>query len=314
MEITKKPSENKAAAPMPTTANKNADSAYLNIVREILAEGELKDNRTGVRALTISGAMFKHDMKNGFPLLTTKQMPFKNIAIELEFFIKGITDKRWLQDRNCHIWDEWANPKIAPYGHDEAAKLKMANERDLGPIYGFQWRHFGAEYFGLDYDYTGIGIDQLGNLIRKLKEDPNDRRMVVSAWNPQQIPLMALPPCHYGFQVTVINNKLNLQWNQRSVDTMIGLPFNIASYALLLHLLAKQANMEEGKLTGSLADVHIYENHIDGAKEQMARDSAMYAPASIATEQFKGIFDWSAEDTKLIGYKSHPKIKFDIAV
>jgi thymidylate synthase len=138
--------------------------AYLDIVRNILERGERKANRTGIDTIAIAGAMFEHDMANGFPLLTTKKTPFKMVASELEFFIKGITDKQWLQDHNNHIWDEWANPQKAPYGHDEAAKAKMKNERDLGSIYGFQWRHFNAEYKNYDSDYTGQGIDQLKKL------------------------------------------------------------------------------------------------------------------------------------------------------
>ncbi|MGC8479530.1 MAG: thymidylate synthase [Candidatus Micrarchaeia archaeon] len=293
---------------------KTADESYLNIVKKILSEGELKDNRTGVKTLAIAGAVFEHDMKLGFPLLTTKKMPFKSIASELEFFIKGITDKKWLQERNNHIWDEWANPTKTPYGHTPEAKKEMFKERDLGPIYGFQWRHFNAKYEGYDTDYENKGVDQLGTIVKRLKESPNDRRMIVSAWNPQQINEMALPPCHYSFQVTVINDKLNLLWNQRSVDTMLGLPFNIASYALLLHLLAKESNLKEGKLVGFLADVHIYENHIEGANEQVKRDPNTYKSPSIKTEEFDSIFNWKYDTTKLEGYESYPPIKFDIAV
>ena len=294
--------------------SRTADSEYLNIVSKILSEGEWKDNRTGVKTLAIAGAIFEHNMENGFPLLTTKKMPFKSIASELEFFIKGITDKRWLQERNNHIWDEWATPIKAPYGHSQEAKKKMLEEIDLGPIYGFQWRHFNAIYEGVEKDYKGLGVDQLSNIINKLKEDPNDRRMIVSAWNPQQIKEMGLPPCHYGFQVTVINVKLNLLWNQRSVDTMLGLPFNIASYGLLLHLLAKESKLKEGKLVGFLADVHIYENHIEGAKEQLKRDSSIYKSPKITTEGFTNIFEWNFSMTKLEEYQSYPPIKFDIAV
>lgn len=288
--------------------------AYLDIVKKILNEGVWKDNRTGVKTLAIAGAMFEHDMSKGFPLLTTKKVPFKNIASELEFFIKGMSDKKWLQERNNHIWDEWASPTKAPYGHSEEAKKKMAEERDLGPIYGFQWRHFNANYENFDTNYEGKGVDQLKRVIDKLKSDPNDRRMIVMAWNPLQIQNMALPPCHYGFQVTVIGDKLNLLWNQRSVDTMLGLPFNIASYALMLHLLAKEAGLKEGKLVGFLADVHIYENHLAGAKEQLARDQNLYKLPTIKTEPFTNIFDWKSTDTIIENYQSHPSIKFDIAV
>lgn len=287
---------------------------YLDIVKTILDEGEVKVNRTGVDAISIAGAMFKHDIKNGFPLLTTKKITLRLVASELEFFIKGMTDKQWLIDNNNHIWDEWANPKKVPYGHDETTKEKMVAERDLGAIYGFQWRHFNAQYKNYNSDYTGQGYDQLKKIIETLKTNPSDRRMIVSAWNPLMLDEMALPPCHYGFQVTVINNKLNLLWNQRSVDTMLGLPFNIASYALLLHLLAKESNLEEGTLVGFLADVHIYVNHTDGAREQLSRDPKKYSLPQIKTEKFTSIFDWHYQDSEIINYESYPRIKFEIAV
>ena len=287
---------------------------YLNIVQKIIKEGKLENTRTGVRAYTIAGAIFEHDMSKGFPLLTTKKTPFKLVATELEFFINGMTDKKWLQDHNNHIWDEWAKPQKAPYGHDEESKKKMFEERDLGPIYGFQWRHFNAHYLSYDTDYTGQGVDQIKKIIETLKTNPRDRRMIVSAWNPQQFSEMALPPCHYSFQITVIDGKLNLLWNQRSVDTMLGLPFNIASYALLLHLLAKESGLKEGKLVGFLADVHIYENHLDGAKEQLSRDPEKYQLPTIETENWKSILDWHAEDTKILNYQSYDKIPFDIAI
>lgn len=288
--------------------------AYLNIVRKILDSGKLVDTRTGIKAYTIAGAIFEHDMQDGFPLLTTKKVPLRLVASELEFFINGITNKAWLQERNNHIWDEWAKPQLAPYGHDEESKKKMLEEKDLGPIYGFQWRHFNAPYDKFNSNYEGKGIDQLKKIIETLKNNPRDRRMIVSAWNPLQFDEMALPPCHYAFQVTVINNKLNLLWNQRSVDTMLGLPFNIASYALLLHLLAKEAGLEEGKLVGFLADVHIYENHITGAKEQLTRDPNKYLLPKIETGNWKSVFDWKYDDTKVINYESYDRIKFDIAI
>ncbi len=288
--------------------------AYLDIVRTVLEKGQRKQNRTGTDTLAIAGAMFEHDMNKGFPLLTTKKMPFKSIATELEFFIKGLTDKQWLIDHNNHIWDEWANPAKAPYGHDEDSKKRMRDERDLGPIYGFQWRHFNAAYASYDTDYAGQGVDQLKNIVETLKKNPNDRRLIVNAWNPSMMKEMALPPCHYAFQVTVINGELNLLWNQRSVDTMLGLPFNIASYALLLHLIAKEAGLKPGRLIGFLADTHIYVNHVDGAKEQLARNPAAYPLPKLETNNFTSIFDWKAEDTAVVGYQSYPKIAFEIAV
>ena len=288
--------------------------AYLDIVKKILEQGVNKGDRTGTGTLAIAGAIFEHDMSKGFPLITTKKMPYKVIASELEFFIKGITDKKWLQDRKNQIWDEWANPKKAPYGHDEEFKRRMAEERDLGPVYGFQWRHFNAPYYNYDTDYRGQGIDQLKKIVETLKNNPTDRRMIVSAWNPTMMDQMALPPCHYAFQVTVLDGKINLLWNQRSVDTMLGLPFNIASYATLLHLLAKETGLGEGKLVGFLADVHIYSNHIEGAKEQLTRDPDKYPLPKLITENFTNIFDWKAEDTQIINYQSFDKIAFDIAV
>ncbi|MFA5999601.1 MAG: thymidylate synthase [Candidatus Paceibacterota bacterium] len=288
--------------------------AYLDIVRNVLENGEMVKTRQGTDAYTIAGAIFEHDMSKGFPLLTTKKMPFRLIATELEFFINGITDKQWLLDRNNHIWDEWASPKKAPYGHDEESKKRMLEERDLGPIYGFQWRHFNAKYENFDTDYTGKGVDQLKRLIDILKTNPRDRRMIVNAWNPLQLDEMALPPCHYSFQVTTINGKLNLMWNQRSVDTMLGLPFNIASYALLLSLLAKEAGLKEGKLVGFLADVHLFENHVEGAKEQLSRDSNKYPLPQIETKNWTSIYKWKTEDTTLLNYESHPRIPFEIAV
>lgn len=288
--------------------------AYLDIVRRILAEGERKANRTGVDTIAIAGATFEHDMVRGFPLLTTKRTPFRLVATELEFFVRGITDKRWLQARNNHIWDEWAHPAKAPYGHDEAAKARMLAEPDLGPIYGFQWRHFGARYVDHETDYAGHGIDQLRRVVDTLKTNPDDRRMIVSAWNPTQLHEQGLPPCHFVFQVTVIGGRLNLLWNQRSVDVPLGLPFNIASYGLLLHLLAKEAGLAEGKLVGFLADTHVYVNQLDGVREQLTRDPDRFPLPRIVTEPFTSIWEWTADHSRVEGYESHPKIDFPVSV
>jgi len=285
---------------------------YLSLVDRILTTGVLKENRTGVRAYTVVGAMIEHDMSTGFPLLTTKKIPFRLISSELEFFIKGITDKKWLQARNNHIWDEWANPQKVAYGNDEATKQRMKEERDLGAVYGFQWRHFGADYKGYDVDYTAQGVDQLGNLVKKLKNDFTDRRMLVSAWNPKDLDKMGLPACHYGYQVTVLDEKLNLMWNQRSVDTMLGLPFNMASYGLLLHLLAKESGFAEGKLIGFLGDVHIYENHIEGAREQLLRERRELP--RLVTDNFDSIFKWEYMQSRIENYNPYPTIKFEVAV
>lgn len=286
--------------------------AYLEIVQKILDQGAAKEDRTGTGTIAIPGAMFEHDMENGFPLLTTKAVPLRLVASELEFFIKGVTDKEWLKERKNHIWDEWCSPDKVAYGHDEATKKKMLEERELGPIYGWQWRHFGAKYASFDKPPEGEGVDQLKKVIKTLREDPSDRRMMVMAWNPTDLDRMALPPCHYGFQVTVLDGKLNLLWNQRSVDVALGLPFNIASYGLLLHLLAKEVGLEEGKLVGFLGDVHIYDNHVEGLKEQLTRTP--YDLPRINTKNFTTIFDWEYKDSKTKGYEHHPRIAFEIAV
>jgi thymidylate synthase len=260
-------------------------------------------------------------MADGFPLLTTKKMGMKNIAAELECFIKWISSKKEFHDRNCHIWDERANPQKVPYGNDDATKAKMLAEDDLWRIYGVQWRD-GKKYVK-DYDtgmYTEESIDQLKNAINVLKHDPFGspwRRIIVNAWNPAELDQMALPPCHYSRQVIVTLNHqgekvLNLTRNQRSVDTMLWLPYNIASYALLLLLLAKEVNMIPGILMWSLGDVHIYENHIEGAKEQISREPKPLP--NIEITNFRSIFDWQYTDFELTGYESHPKIEFSIAV
>ncbi|MFW6282954.1 MAG: thymidylate synthase, partial [Minisyncoccales bacterium] len=264
--------------------------AYLKIVKKILDKGIRKKTRTGIDCISVTGCMFEHELKEGFPLLTTKSVPLRLVASELEFFIKGITDKKWLQERNNHIWDEWCSPDIIPYSNDEETKKKMLEERELGPIYGFQWRNFGANYTSFDKPPKTQGIDQLKEIITKLKKNKEDRRMIVMAWNPLALDRMALPPCHYGFQVIKNNNKLDLLWNQRSVDVPLGLPFNIASYALLLHLIAKETGLKEGKLVGFLADTHIYVNQLDGIKEQIKREP--YKLPKIKTNNFKSIFEW----------------------
>lgn len=286
--------------------------AYLDIVNYVLQNGKFKNNRTGIGTYTVTGYMFQHDMQIGFPLLTTKQVGFCTVASELEFFIKGLTDKRWLQKRNNHIWDEWATPTKAAYGNSDIDKSIMAKETDLGPIYGYQWRYWGTKYTNSTTRYYDTGIDQLAWVVSELKRNPESRRMLVSAWNVDDVPSMALPPCHYAWQVTVVDGKLNLLWNQRSVDTMLGLPFNIASYGLLLHLLSKETRIPAGKLVGFLADTHVYENHVDGAREQLSRNVRQLP--TISTPGFKSIFDWEYKHSKIHDYNPHPRIKFDVAV
>lgn len=286
--------------------------SYLSIVQQILDQWEWKENRTWIDTKAIAWCMFEHDMSLWFPLLTTKRVPFRLIASELEFFIKWLTDKQWLIDRDNHIRDERCSPDVIPYSHDPEIQAKMKDERELWPVYGYQWRNFGWEYSNYQEEIGTDGVDQLKKVVETLKKNPWDRRMIVMARNPTVLHRQALPPCHYGFQVTVINGKLNLLRNQRSVDVGLWLPFNIASYALLLHLLAKESWLQEGKLVWFLADTHIYRNHVDALTEQLSRTP--WALPTLITENFTSIFDRQYTDTTVANYSPQKSIKMDVAV
>lgn len=295
----------------------NAETQYLEILRDLVNSDVKQENRTGVDTYKIPPRMIQHDMSEGFPLLTTKRVAWKTMKVELEGFIKGITSKKWFQDRGCHIWDEWANPKRVPYGNDEDSKAKMVAEDDLGLIYGSQWRNFhDPKNIGWDIlndkKIEGGKVDQLENIIETLNKNPTDRRMICLAWNPLALDYQALPACHYSWQVLLRGNKLDLIFNMRSWDFFLGAPFNIASYALLLHLLSKESGYEAGTVTGMGGDIHLYENHIDQAKEQLSREP--YELPYIETENFKSIFEWEHDDTLLFDYKCHPSIKAPVAV
>lgn len=281
---------------------------YLHLLEDIMENGVRAENRTGIDTLSIPHYSMSFDMSKGYPLLTTKKMAFKTMKVELEGFIKGVTSKSWFQERGCKIWNEWCNPQKVPYGHDEETKKKMYEEDDLGPIYGYQWRNFnGTGVIG-----TAYGCDQLSKIVDTLKKNPTDRRMVCSAFNPLVLHEQALPPCHLGFIVNVLDNKLNLSFQMRSVDVPLGMPFNISSYALLLHLLAKESGFEEGQLTGFFNSVHIYVNQIDGIKKQLTRTPFSFP--KIKTDNFKSIFTWEHQDSVLEDYQSHDSIKMPIAV
>lgn len=282
----------------------NIETQYLDLVRKILESGERKSNRTGVDCFTIPTVMLQHDMSQGFPLLTTKKMYTKGIFVELEGFIKGITDKNWYKERDCRIWNEWTNPR-------------SSFDNDLGPIYGYQWRRYNHPYAN---DYPNAQplpsskepCDQLANIIRTLQTNPNDRRMLCFAWNPLQKDQQALPACHLGFNVQHLNGKVHLTWFQRSCDVFLGVPFNIASYAMLLELICAHTGFEAGTLSGVLCDTHIYENHVDQCKEQLAR-----APYKLPKVHFISpidIFEWTHEDGILSGYDHHPAIKAKVSV
>lgn len=322
------------------TKGRKVMKQYLDILDNCLTNGTKSDNRTGIPTIRIPwGATFTHDMKDGFPLLTTKEMGGKTILTELEFFIKGITDKKWLQDRGCKIWNQWGNIDawmpvfeeqkaqfiqsnycISPEMEEKLKTKAMDECRDLGPVYGWQWRHWNGTYkFNPDdpmdnFDPQNPGIDQLQTIINKAKTNSTDRRLIVNAWNPTYEKNMGLPPCHYSWQILIHNNKVNLIWNQRSCDMFLGVPFNIASYAMLLLLLAKELGYEPGVLRGNLGDVHIYENHIPQVKEQLKREPHKLPTMEIPNENWNGILNWTAKDGyKLKDYICHEKLQGDVA-
>lgn len=287
------------------------DQQYKNLIKEVMAEGEFKNDRTGVGSYSIPGAQIKHDMSKGFPLLTIRRVPFKSVRVELEGFIKGINSKKWYQERGCKFWDEWCNPKKVPYANDSDTKDKMREENDLGIIYGNNWRDFHdpiARYQGM----THSSVDQLQKLIDTLKRDPESRRMLVYAWNPLALDHAALPACHDSWQVTVTNGKLNLIWRQRSCDLLLGIPANIASYATLLHLLAKEVGLREGILVGHLGDVHLYKNQMEAAAIYYDRDA--FQLPQIVTKNFTNIFDWTYDQTSVVDYQALARIQVDVAV
>ena len=269
--------------------------------------GNEKEDSTGTGTLSYFGETFRHDMSKGFPLLTTKKMAIKSMITELKWFLKGGTNIKYLVDNGCNIWngDAYKQYKRAydwdldEYLSQEDFIQKIKDDElfartwgELGPIYGQQWKNWN-------------GIDQIKKLIDDIKTNPNSRRLMVSAWNVDKLNQMTLPPCHYGFQCYVNNGKLSLMWNQRSVDTFLGLPFNIASYGLLLLLLCKETGLEPGELIGNLGDVHLYKNHLEQAHEQIKRDS--FKLPSITLESvhvLNGEFDYS-----IVDYESHPTIK-----
>jgi thymidylate synthase len=285
----------------------NGEQCYLDLLRKCV-DGERKENRTGVDTLVLPPQFFVHDMREGFPLLTTKRMAKRSMLVELEGFIGGVTDKTWYQDRNCCIWDQWSNARTRP------EEVSQEDWHDLGPIYGYQWRRHGIPYEGDRDPKTKMfyPMDQLGDIVNKLHDNPNDRRMVCSAWSPAQHAEMALPPCHVLWNVTHINGTLNLHWHQRSCDMFLGVPFNVASYAMLLYLLCREADMKPGQLSATLCDCHVYVNHLDQIREQLDREPRSLP--GVRLKRFTTIFDWTHEDVEWVGYNPYPPIKAPIAV
>ena len=258
---------------------------YLDMLRYVLENGVDKMDRTGGGTRSVFGQQMRFDLSKGFPLMTTKKMHLKSIIHELLWFIKGDTNVKYLQDNGVRIWNEWAD-----------------ENGDLGPIYGSQWRNWNGE-----------GIDQLAQVVDKLKNNPNDRRMIVSAWNVSKIPEMHLPPCHMMFQFYVANGKLSCMLYQRSCDMFLGVPFNIASYALLTMMLAQVCDLEPGEFVHTLGDTHIYHNHFEQVKEQLRREP-LPLPTMKLNPQVKDINDFKYEDFTLENYECYGAIKAQVAV
>lgn len=261
---------------------------YLDLLSHILENGNEKTDRTGTGTRSVFGYQMRFDLQKGFPLLTTKKLHTRSIFYELLWFLKGDTNIKYLHDNKVTIWDEWAD-----------------ENGDLGPVYGKQWR----AWQGADGKIT----DQISQLIHQIKNTPDSRRMLVSAWNVGEVEQMALPPCHIVFQFYVANNKLSCQLYQRSADVFLGVPFNIASYALLTQMIAQVCGLEPGEFIHTLGDAHLYSNHLDQARLQLSR-TPYELPKLVLNPEIKDIFDFTYEDIKIENYVSHPHIKAEVAV
>jgi thymidylate synthase len=275
-----------SAEPIPVIAER-PERQYLDLLAEIMSAGARRGDRTGTGTLSVFGRQLRFDLSQGFPLLTTKKVHFKSILLELIWFLRGETNVRWLQEHGCTIWDEWA---------DEAG--------ELGPVYGKQWRSWAAP--------DGRVIDQIAAVVASLKGNPDSRRHMVSAWNPADVEAMALPPCHCLFQFYVADGRLSCQLYQRSADVFLGLPFNIASYALLTHLMAKEADLAVGDLIITLGDAHLYLNHLDQARRQLTREPHTLPTLSLAPGA--RLFGLVEADVIVEGYRAHPAIRAPIAI
>jgi thymidylate synthase len=262
--------------------------AYHDLLRRILDEGAPQQDRTGTGTLSVFGHQMRFDLSQGFPLVTTKKLHLRSIIIELLWFLRGDTNVKWLQERRVSIWDEWAN-----------------ESGDLGPVYGKQWRDWEGP--------GGVHIDQIAQLMELIRGDPASRRQIVSAWNPADNPKMALAPCHCLFQTQVAAGRLNLQLYQRSADLFLGVPFNIASYALLTHMLARECGLEPGTFVWTGGDVHLYSNHLDQARLQLTRE-VRRLPQLRIKDRGQDLFGYEIEDFEVVGYEPHPHIAAPVAV
>lgn len=282
---------------------------YLKLCQEIIDHGSQRGDRTGTGTLSIFGTQLRFSLRDGtLPLLTTKRTFWRGVAEELLWFISGNTNANELAAKNIHIWDGNGSREFL-----DSRGLKDREVGDLGPVYGFQWRHFGAKYVNMHTDYTGKGVDQLAECIDKIKNNPNDRRIVMSAWNPADLDEMALPPCHMFCQFYVANGELSCQMYQRSADMGLGVPFNIASYALLTHLVAQVCGLKPGDFVHTIGDSHVYLNHVDALKEQLKREPRAFPKLKINPDK-KDIDSFCFDDFEVIGYKPHKPIKMKMAV
>lgn len=261
---------------------------YQNLLQDILDHGIEKSDRTGVGTRSAFGRQLRFDLAKGFPLLTTKKVHLRSIIHELLWFLKGETNVRYLQENKVTIWDEWAN-----------------EDGELGPVYGKQWRSWKTA--------DGRVIDQISQVLEQIRTNPDSRRLIVSAWNVGELDQMALPPCHAFFQFYVAAGKLSCQLYQRSCDVFLGLPFNIASYAILIHMVAQQTNLEVGEFVWTGGDVHLYSNHLEQAQEQLKREPYPLPSLKILRKP-ESLFEYRFEDFEIVNYQSHPSIKAPIAV
>jgi thymidylate synthase len=261
---------------------------YHDLMKEVLAKGVKKSDRTGTGTISVFGHQMRFHLADGFPMVTTKKLHLKSIIYELLWFLKGSTDNNWLKERGVSIWNEWAAP-----------------DGELGPIYGYQWRSWPAP--------NGQHIDQISEVIETIKKNPDSRRIIVSAWNVADIPRMALAPCHAFFQFYVADGKLSCQLYQRSADIFLGVPFNIASYALLTHMVAQQCNLEVGDFVWTGGDCHLYSNHLEQVDLQLSRNFYPLPTLKILRKP-DSLFDYEFEDFEIIGYQSHPHIKAPVAI
>ncbi len=278
--------------------------AYLDLLRRILNDGRDRSDRTGTGTRAIFGHQMRFDLREGFPLLTTKKLHTKSIFEELIWFLSGSTDVKPLQDRGVRIWNEWATAEqTARFGRKEG---------DLGPVYGHQWRNFGASRLE-DGSYAHDGVDQIKRVLSTIRENPSSRRLIVTGWNPKEADEVALPPCHTLFQFYVQDGELSCQLYQRSGDVFLGVPFNIASYALLTMMIAHVSHLKVGEFIHTLGDAHLYKNHLDQAKEQLARKPRPL-PKMILNPEVQDLFAFKLEDFKLEGYDPLPHIKAEVSV